>query len=303
MTSSWHSFPKVWNIGHPKTNKLFEGEVLIEEKVDGSQFSFGIFNGDIKIRSRGKEMYINNPEKMFSLAVKSVVKLKDKLTEGWTYRAEYLSKPKHNTLCYERVPAHNLILFDVETNLSSFLSRKEKEAEAKRLGLEIVPVLYEGKVTKHTFIKELLKKESILGSCNIEGVVVKNYHQFLDDGKVLMGKYVSESFKEKHSRDWKKRNPSKKDLLQLIGEQYRTEARWYKAVQHLKEAGKLENSPKDIGILLKEIQLDLDKECLDEIKEALLKQALPVIKRKVVAGFPEWYKNHLLQGAFSNDQA
>ena len=66
----------------------------------------------------------------------------------------------------------------------------------------------------------------------------------------------------------------------------------------MKEAGKLENSPKDIGILLKEIQTDIRAEELDFIQGKLLEYALPRILRASTGGFPEYYKKLLLESAF-----
>lgn len=44
LSTSWHSYPKSLNVGHKLAEKLFDGPVVIQEKVDGSQFSFGVFN-------------------------------------------------------------------------------------------------------------------------------------------------------------------------------------------------------------------------------------------------------------------
>ena len=43
-------------------------------------------------------------------------------------------------------------------------------------------------------------------------------------------------------------------MIVQLAEGLRTEARWRKAVQHLREEGRLERSPKDIGALLVELQ-------------------------------------------------
>jgi hypothetical protein len=72
-----------------------------------------------------------------------------------------------------------------------------------------------------------------------------------------------------------------------------------KAVHHLKEAGKLEESVRDIGIILKEIPNDIEKECLEEIKEHLWLWAWPHLRRMVSRGFPEWYKEELLKKQFT----
>jgi len=58
FADSWHSYPKVWNLGHPNIAMLFEEDVTVEEKIDGSQFSFGIFHGELKCRSRGQQLMV-----------------------------------------------------------------------------------------------------------------------------------------------------------------------------------------------------------------------------------------------------
>ena len=93
-----------------------------------------------------------------------------------------------------------------------------------------------------------LDRESVLGGQKIEGVVVKplNYDLFGPDKKCLMGKFVSESFKEIHGVEWKKENPAPTDVVQAIAASVRTPARWHKSVQHLRERGLLQDSPRDI---------------------------------------------------------
>ena len=137
--TSWHSYPSVFALGHKAIEELLLDPVLVEEKVDGSQFSFGRFDGELRVRSKGKEMIPDAPEKMFQLAVDFVRTLD--LREGWTYRGEYLSKPKHNALNYDRVPNGNVILFDINTEEEGYLSYENKKSEASRIGIEISPFL------------------------------------------------------------------------------------------------------------------------------------------------------------------
>lgn len=49
--SSYKSYPKVYNLGHSAIKDLFHDEVVIQEKLDGSQFSFGIVDGEFRRRS------------------------------------------------------------------------------------------------------------------------------------------------------------------------------------------------------------------------------------------------------------
>jgi hypothetical protein len=265
-----------------------------------SQFSFGIFNGEIKCRSRGKELILDAPEKMFIKAIETVKELAPKLKDGWTYRGEYLQKAKHNVLAYDRAPDKFIILFDINTGQENYISYEEKKKEAERLGLEIVPKLYEGKLDSPEKIMQLMETVSILGGQKIEGMVFKNYNQFGRDKKVLMAKHVSEAFKEVHRKEWKVSNPGKKDIIDQLVESYKTEARWNKAIQHLAEAGVLTNTPKDIRALLKEVGQDTKKECEEEIKEKLFKWAWPQIQRRISGGLPEWYKNKLMKSQFED---
>jgi len=214
---------------------------------------------------------------------------------GWIYRCEYLNKPHHNALTYAQVPEEHIIIYDIETGLQKYLTYEEVAAEAHRLGLDVVPRLFEGKVDTLQQLKALLDTESILGGCKIEGMVIKNYERFGKDGKVFMGKLVAEDFKEVHAKEWKKANPGGKDIVGLLTEELRTEARWRKAVQHRAEAGKLLNAPQDIGPLLKLIAKDVEEEEGDRIKAVLFKWAWKHIQRGITRGFPQWYKQQLAE--------
>lgn len=293
------SYPQIYAIGHAAIGELFDGPVQVEEKIDGSQFSFGLtVDGILRYRSKGKQIEPGAPEPMFERAIATADALAPDLRLGWTYRGEYLQKPKHNALCYSRVPEQHIILFDVETAPQQFLSPDERFTEADRLGLEVVPVLYEGVIGESADLLRLLEGESCLGGVAPEGVVAKNYARFGKDKKVLMGKYVSEAFKEIHDKEWKVANPTRTDVVQGLIQQLKTDARWRKAVQHLKEAGALEGSPRDIGALIREVPNDILKECEPMIRDALFAHAWPQIRRAVTAGLPEWYKRELLASAF-----
>ena len=189
-----HSYPSIYALGHRYLGHIFDDVVVVQEKIDGSQFSFGLLDGELQCRSKGQQLVIDAPEKMFSKAVQTVVGLKDRLTPGLTYRAEYLEKPKHNTLAYQRVPQGHLIIYDVMLGEEDYCSPAEVLWLASCLGLEIVPTYYEGTVPSMDFLQGCLTHQSILGGTTIEGVVVKSYTLFGPDKKPLMAKLVQEDF-------------------------------------------------------------------------------------------------------------
>lgn len=292
-----HGYGQIYALGHKQILTIFDSKVTIEEKIDGSQFSFGMVDGELKMRSKGVEVYSNDDggcsNHMFNQAVATCTDLFNKrlLPENRVYRCEFLAKPKHNILCYDKVPLKNLILFDVDLGGENYFTYDQKITEAKRLSLECVPLLFEGKVEDFEKLQKLLELTSILGGTKIEGFVVKNYDQFTSDKKCMKGKFVSEAFKETHKKEWKSND--KKDIIAQIICALRTETRWDKTIQHLKERGELTNSPKDIGNLLKEINIDIIKEEEEYIKDILFKNFKKLILRGCISGFPEYYKEKL----------
>lgn len=295
---------QIYQLGHAEVENLFDGPVEITEKVDGSYFSFTMLeSGELRMRSKGQALYADAPNaKMFSTVMSTVESRKDRLTPGWIYRGEYLSKPKHNSLAYDRIPEGNVALFDIEIELGRHAPSLVRYAEAARLGFSSVPVLYEGLCpTDLETIKCFLETDSFLGGQKIEGVVIKNYNQF-SHGHILMAKFVSPAFKEVHSQEWKKANPSKGDVVDQLIDRYRSEARWNKAVQHLRDDGLLDNSPRDIGPLMKEVAQDVLKEEEQSIKDALFKLCWPKIQRGIAAGLPDWYKEKLAADSFEEKE-
>ncbi len=302
--SKIHSYPKIFAVGSDYISDLFKGVVEITEKIDGSQFSFGVTkDSEIVMRSKGKELYFDDYAKMFKIAVDWVDKNQEKikgLGKDIYFCCEFLGKPGHNILKYERVPKNNLIVFGVRIGESFIKSYKELKKWADKLDLETVPLLYEGEVKTLEELKKFLEMDSILGNEKVEGFVVKNYLSPCIIGNLVFpsfGKYVREDFKERHAKDWGAKFSGKHKLQEFI-DSFRTEARWKKAIQHLREAGKLVNEPKDIGILLKEIERDLFDEEELNIKKELFKLFKNQIARKAKAGFPEYYKECLAKRTF-----
>ena len=299
-------YSKIIALGKRATKNIFDGEVEVQEKVDGSQISFSIDeDGVVNVRSKGAKQNAEVPEanKMFEAGILAILAVKDKLTPGYTYRGEYLSKPKHNVLAYSRVPKNHIVIFDIDMGDQDYMNHVAMSEEADRLGFEAIPLLFRGKVESAEQLKSLLETESFLGGTKIEGFVVKRYDILINHlgetdptGKVLMGKFVSDSFKEVHRKEWKV--TSRVDIIKSVGEGLRTEARWQKAVQHLRDDGRLTDSLKDIGPLMKEVNRDILDEEKASIMEALWKAFRKDIMRVPTQGLPDWYKNKLMESVF-----
>lgn len=295
-------FPKIFTIGQDYIRDIFDTDVEVTEKIDGSQLNWGKIDGVFYMRSKGKQLFEEAPEKMFKEGMNYVLGLRDQLPDNTIFYAEYLQKPHHNVLNYSRTPLNHLILFGVSNAFGDIFTKDYDALKyyAEFLNIDVVPLLFTGKVSSIDFLLKLLETDSILENTKIEGVVVKNYSKSLLIGgrviPVMMGKFVSEKFKEVH-KDWSKTHTGKGKYQQFI-ESYRTEARWLKAIQHLKDASKLENSPRDIGALIKAVKDDIVEEEKENIKNFLWKEFGDQLLRSSVSGLPEWYKKYLMEKSF-----
>jgi len=297
-----NSFPKIFALGTKNTVHIFDNEVEITEKLDGSQIGFGKINGELVIRSKGAIINQDNPDDLFKPAVAHIKSIQADIPDGMFCYGEAFKKPKHNTLAYDRIPKNHIALFAVGWYPDDFVNCYEYlEDTADRFEVDAVPLLYKGRVPKtesSEFVKMLLKTRSVLGGADIEGVVIKNYHQqccITQDVimPITCAKFVSEEFKEVHRGRWnKEERPTGK--FEQLAEGLRTEARWIKAINHLKEAGLLDGSPKDIGPLIKEVHKDIEQEEKDYIKDSLYKIYIKDILGTTTKGLPEWYKERLM---------
>ena len=289
------SYSSIYTIGHKAARELFLDEVVVQEKLDGSQISFGRIDGELSVRSKGVQINVDAPDKMFAKAVEYLKSVEHVMCPGWVYRGEYLSKPKHNTLAYSRVPKNHIALFDVDKQDQDYSNPQAVRIEAQALAVDVIPTYFHGKVESLADLLKFMDYESFLGGPKVEGFVVKNYNRFTQEKKVLMGKYVSAEFKEQHKVQWKNTSPQAGDILQRLIMTYKHENRWKKAVQSVRDAGELAEEPKDIGKLILAVKEDILKECADEIKETLYAWAKDQVLRGATAGLPEWYKDQLFR--------
>lgn len=295
------SYPKVFTVGDRHSLKLLDNHVQVTEKIDGSQFAFAKINGTLLFRSKGQQIFIGSVPNLFKPAVDYIVSIHDLVPENIYFYGETLCKPKHNTLAYINVPKNHITLFAALNIDGSAVPEEDVLIYAAMMKVDHVPVIYTGPINNFEAmqaIQSFLDRDSYLGGQKIEGVVIKNFKQeLLIGGQVfpfLQAKYVSEAFKEVHQKSWSKENTGKGKWLSYV-EGFRTEARWLKAVQHLRDSNLLDQSPKDIGPLLKEIAKDIIEEEKENIKEKLWNEFGKECIRKAQAGFPEWYKEYLVK--------
>jgi hypothetical protein len=299
--SKTSAFPKILHIGDKQILDLFETEVEITEKIDGSQFGFGKTpEGELIIRSKGREIEADNADKLFLPAVLYVNSIADRIPNGFFFYGETLCAPRHSTLAYDRIPRNHIALFAVyEVEPRVYHNYDTIREYAELFEVDAVPLLFRGETSAVNVLEMVKDTPSYLGGQSVEGVVVKAYKDWMFLGQiplsVMSGKYVTEEFKEVHQKDWSKLNTGK-GKFEVLKENYRTVARWNKAVQHLRENGELTGTPKDIGALIKETRVDIEAEEKENIKDVLWNIYKEDILKYSVFGLAQWYKEELVKG-------
>lgn len=274
---------------------LHKNPVVIQEKIDGSQFSFykDPETGDLLFKTRNKMITPETCEAQFRPTVEHLLANKDAIIPGWIYRGEAMSSARHNKLKYDRAPSGHLVLYDIQTEDGLITDHGMLVREADGIGVEPVNkfghLMADESMDEETFNVLMSYGSKLGGTC--EGVVLKNYHRKdpADETKVLMAKIVSAEFREKKTSSMPKNTLN----LDSIIDTYRTEARWDKAVQHLRDSGYLEGTPKDIGPIMAEVQRDVEEEEKENIKDLLYAKFRKSILKGVSEGVAQWYKDGL----------
>jgi len=307
-------YPKIYEIGHSALVKLFDGPVEITEKVDGSQFRIYFSQEEFDVGSKNQTgLEVVSSNKMFELACTEAKKIYKegrwkKLGKEVTLFCEYLYKNKSNTLTYDTIPSRHFYLFGAIID-EKHQTTKELIGIAKLLGIDPPNVLFEGEIKSKEQLEKLMKTESYLGGTIIEGIVIKNYTQTYPIdllstahyvGFPLAGKFVCPAFREKNDRNWARKKESKG--VDGLCKMYLTEQRFLKAVQHLKEEGKLEFQKKDLKYLIPEFYNDLISEEKENITKKIMDEVFEELKRRATNFVVHQYIDYLAKRQFEMEE-
>jgi len=279
-------YGKVRTFGTCRSHRLMIGKtVRIEEKIDGSQFSFMLDGDRVRCFSRSREIPDENPGQ-FGPAVAAVRARRDAMEPGWIYRGEVVTKLRHNVIPYDRTPKGFVMLWSVEKDETVF-DHNDLVWIAEQLDLETVPCL--GRVESLTGLGDLepfVEGPSVLGN-HREGIVIKVGE--------LRAKIVGQKFRETAKVKGKKPKGTTADILYALGRAYAPEPRWDKALAHLRDEDKITGTPRDIGLIVREVQRDVREECGDEIRDQIFSALWPTVSKATVDGLALWYKAKLAE--------
>jgi hypothetical protein len=241
MEKGHYKYPKIYRLGSEEVQEILEypeDPICVEEKVDGGNGMFWLDDGVLYEGSRNRNLTSDKDEKTFR-AQRAFLReaLKDKeINPEFIYFIEYMSK---HTIKYTKAPP--VLGLDIRTKHSAqcegcglFISRRQKEQEFNRLGIETVPMVWEGKAKdlKKQEIKDLVPRSKYYDG-PAEGIVLKSYNRKSRYGNYqLFAKVVTAEFKEVNKAVFGGVKQEQTQTSKIV-EQYLPDARIIKTINKL----------------------------------------------------------------------
>lgn len=227
-------YPKIRRVGHEKTKGILDDPtdfVVIQEKVDGSNFRFWLEDGEIRFGSRRVD-YVD--EKNYEEWAKAIEYIKSKvnpedLREDFIYVGEFI---RPHTVQYDFDSAPPFVGFDILNRWTGdVVHYLISYAEFDSLGLPFVNTYFVGEAGLITdvLIEELKKKKSAYGAEVQEGVVLKNY------SRNIFAKSVNPEFLEDFKKKFRDKVKPKMTAEAKVVERFITPARVNKIITRIYE--------------------------------------------------------------------
>lgn len=262
-------YTDIVRLGHKSTvDVLHAGDhITITEKIDGANSSFILNeNGDIDCFSRNTNLDAENTLRGFYGWAQSINA--DNLNPNFRYYGEWLVSHK---IQYKPEYYNKFYLFNVyDEEAGLYLSDKIMRAEASRLNLNTVPLIYEGEYISFDHLMSFVGKSDMAISYG-EGIVVKNVDYRDRYGHQLFVKLVHEDFCEIQKQK-KPKNPNVPETPeQAFVSECLTEARVDKMLHKLVDENLIpeQYGIEDMRIILSAINTRLYDDIIKEESDSL----------------------------------
>ena len=253
-------YPKIFALGKEETEGLLDGELVLQEKIDGGNFRFMFKDGEVIFGSRTQEFESDDVEQWKRVINYLKTQVKDKKKkEGVIFFGEAILR---HTLNYDfdKMPA--FLGFDVwHIKKEEFLPYKKVLKLFKQYDIELCPFIKQGIWNKDLSEKDLEIPRSKYVDNWAEGIMIKNYK------KQIFGKVVSDKFKEENRRVFGGGKKHAKDDAEYFTLVYATNSRIDKAVfKEIDSGAKLEM--KLMSVIPKIVYADIWEENWREISKS-----------------------------------
>lgn len=245
MQDKLMKYPKIHTLGSPETEGILDQLIVIESKVDGANFRCRYIPEEDKLifGNRSREL-LYNAEYSNWRAINAYKKAFEEHKENFIPDVVYFSESmQKHTLEYQNIPdTIGYDIFDLKRN--EFWDWKAAAKAFESIGIPFINVHYEGLAENITIdeLKEYIKKSPYRKEGD-EGIIIKCYTRLNSYGRPLFAKIVDPIFKEKNKEVFKGVTPKiKTDNTEIINE-YFTEARFIKAINHFKDDNEIIDMP------------------------------------------------------------
>ena len=257
--------------GKQGTRDILGTEVVVMEKLDGANASFGVIGGELKMFSRNQELNEHNTLRGFYDWVRHNVDPR-KLFVSTIYFGEWLVP---HTVQYKKEAQCEFYLFDIyDVKTDTYLDWNITVQAAKHLGLRTPEVFFRGELHSMTDVDKYVGRSELTEIPNTgEGIVVKDY-----EGQQFV-KIVSDKFKE--TKYTKQPSLDRTDIGALI-DSVLTPQRVEKLIHKKIDLGLLptELDITDTGNVLKALSSDVVNDVFEEEMHIFLDMLRKKISKK-----------------------
>lgn len=281
-------FMDIVRLGHKTTlGVLGENDnIVIQEKIDGANASFRRVGDELVAFSRNHQL---TPENNLGGFYEFVQGLDIHIGEGLIFFGEWTNPHK------VKYPEHQkkFFLYDIyDIESGKYLHFDFVKAIGESLGLNLVPVFYEGKYESFEHLQSFVGKTALGGKLGDietgEGIVVKNPDYVDRFGNQIFVKLVTDAFREVQSQKAPKNPVIELTQEQTFVNQTVTDARVEKFLHKFVDEGILDEhfGIEDMGLILRNMNPRITEDILKEERELLAeeydeKQLSKAVARKV----------------------
>lgn len=193
-------YQHVERLGHDDVMGLLDGTVVVQEKLDGANFSVAKHpEKGLILASRNNVISVGgHPSTGFNGAIEYVLDHPGiaKVLEhhpDWVLRGEWLTR---HTINYEATKMKKFYVFDVQDRDGKYVPISQYAAVMELREILFIPALAEFTSPSLDQLTELTQGPGAYGAAQKEGIVVKRYDFVNKWGRTTWGKLVSADFRE-----------------------------------------------------------------------------------------------------------
>ncbi len=203
----------------PEIEALLAQPIRVEEKLDGANLGISLrATGELRAQNRGQyllEPFAGQFSRLNSWLGQHQYALCDNLQSDWIVFGEWCAA--RHSLDYDNLPDW-FVIFDVyDRTEQKFWSCARRNALAEKLGLAVVPTLYQGAATLPELKELLAHASSRYREGNPEGIVMRQDSELWCEARA---KLVRADFAQSIEEHWRSRAIEWNDVRILTAEDF-----------------------------------------------------------------------------------